>query len=110
MIIWSIGDLPKFYWFTDVDYFFSPDIAIQVDKAYSSINREAILFYPKFGYIQRSQHLLPEEGHRAPWRLRQNYFLDYVALRLGRIRHKELQFQRRATGKKRVSRRRASRV
>tara|TARA_R100000329_G_scaffold50896_2_gene47004 strand:+ start:3201 stop:3911 length:711 start_codon:yes stop_codon:yes gene_type:complete len=48
------GDLPKFYWFTDVDYFFSPDIAIQVDKAYSSINREAILFYPKFGYIQRS--------------------------------------------------------
>ena len=62
------------------------------------------------GYIQRSQHLLPEEGHRAPWRLRQNFFLDYLALRLGRVRHKELQFGRKASGKRRVARRSASRV
>ena len=51
------------------------------------------------GYIQRSQHLLPEEGHRAPWRLRQNYFLDYLALTLGRVRHKELKFRRRSAQK-----------
>ena len=51
------------------------------------------------GYIQRSQHLLPEEGHRTPWRLRQNYFLDYLALTLGRVRHKELKFRRQSDHK-----------
>jgi cation diffusion facilitator CzcD-associated flavoprotein CzcO len=28
------------------------------------------------GYIQRSAHLLPSEGHKAPWRLDQNYLVD----------------------------------
>lgn len=46
------------------------------------------------GYIQRSRHLLPKEGDRSPWRLRQNYILDFITLRLRTVRDRELQFRR----------------
>ncbi|MEZ5380473.1 MAG: NAD(P)/FAD-dependent oxidoreductase [Microthrixaceae bacterium] len=35
------------------------------------------------GYIQRSAHLFPRQGSRAPWRVYQSYLADYRALRLG---------------------------
>jgi cation diffusion facilitator CzcD-associated flavoprotein CzcO len=44
------------------------------------------------GYIQRSLHLFPKQGSRAPWRLRQNYALDIMALRFGRIDDGVLEF------------------
>jgi monooxygenase len=37
------------------------------------------------GYIQRSAHLLPGEGDRAPWRLDQNYLVDRRVIQRGRI-------------------------
>jgi monooxygenase len=37
------------------------------------------------GYVQRSLHLFPKQGTRAPWRLRMNYLYDVIALRYGRI-------------------------
>lgn len=46
------------------------------------------------GYIQRSSHLLPKEGDRSPWRLRQNYILDFITLRLRTVRDRELEFRR----------------
>ena len=33
------------------------------------------------GYVQRSEHLLPKQGDREPWRLRQNYFHDVRSIR-----------------------------
>jgi cation diffusion facilitator CzcD-associated flavoprotein CzcO len=30
----------------------------------------------KSGYIERAAHLMPRQGKRAPWRMRQNYVLD----------------------------------
>jgi cation diffusion facilitator CzcD-associated flavoprotein CzcO len=33
------------------------------------------------GYVLRSLHLLPKQGDREPWRLRQNYFHDVRAIR-----------------------------
>ena len=44
------------------------------------------------GYVQRSLHLLPKQGSRAPWRLRQNYLRDVVTLR--RARFDDLRFSR----------------
>ncbi len=35
----------------------------------------------KSGYVQRSVDLLPRQGARAPWRIRQNYLLDYFTAR-----------------------------
>ncbi len=37
------------------------------------------------GYIQRLLDKFPKQGSRAPWKLRQNYALDIMTLRFGRI-------------------------
>jgi monooxygenase len=47
------------------------------------------------GYFERARHLLPRQGERAPWRLRQHYFKD-AALFRGPIDEKNLQFRRAA--------------
>jgi cation diffusion facilitator CzcD-associated flavoprotein CzcO len=46
------------------------------------------------GYIQRALHKLPRQGERVPWRLYQNYLLDFLALRLGRLADGTLAFVR----------------
>jgi hypothetical protein len=43
------------------------------------------------GYFERSRHLLPLQGEKAPWRLRQHYFKD-AALYRGPIDDKNLEF------------------
>ncbi|HET7887236.1 MAG TPA: NAD(P)/FAD-dependent oxidoreductase [Bradyrhizobium sp.] len=37
------------------------------------------------GYVQRAIATLPKQGSKRPWRLFQNYALDIVALRFGRV-------------------------
>jgi cation diffusion facilitator CzcD-associated flavoprotein CzcO len=37
------------------------------------------------GYITRAAGLLPKQGDRPPWRLRQNYLLDYLTARFAGI-------------------------
>jgi cation diffusion facilitator CzcD-associated flavoprotein CzcO len=37
------------------------------------------------GYIRRVEHLLPRQGAKAPWKLHQNYALDMLALRFGKV-------------------------
>ena len=36
-------------------------------------------------YVQRSVHKFPKQGSRTPWKLRQNYALDIMTLRFGRV-------------------------
>jgi cation diffusion facilitator CzcD-associated flavoprotein CzcO len=43
------------------------------------------------GYFERSRHLLPRQGVKAPWRLRQHYFKD-AALWRAPLEEKELHF------------------
>ncbi|MGA8006757.1 MAG: NAD(P)/FAD-dependent oxidoreductase [Burkholderiales bacterium] len=47
------------------------------------------------GYIQRSLHLFPQQGSKPPWRLRQNYARDIMALRFGRIDDGFMEFSKR---------------
>lgn len=35
------------------------------------------------GYVRRAAALMPKQGSRAPWRLRQNFILDLLSFRLG---------------------------
>jgi hypothetical protein len=53
------------------------------------------------GYIQRAAGKLPKQGNKAPWKLNQNYTLDLMALRFGRMEDGVLEFgsplRRRAT-------------
>jgi cation diffusion facilitator CzcD-associated flavoprotein CzcO len=44
------------------------------------------------GYVQRALDVLPKQGATKPWRLYQNYALDLVTLRYGRVDDGTLQF------------------
>ncbi|MBL8334165.1 MAG: NAD(P)/FAD-dependent oxidoreductase, partial [Rubrivivax sp.] len=37
------------------------------------------------GYVQRALPMLPKQGDRRPWKLYQNYTLDLLTLRFGRV-------------------------
>jgi len=47
------------------------------------------------GYITRAVDRLPKSGSKAPWQLKQNYFVDLRVIRNGKIDHDALQFSRR---------------
>lgn len=49
-----------------------------------AVAREPLLGFTS-GYVQRGLPLLPQQGDRKPWRLDQNYLLDLITLRFGRI-------------------------
>jgi len=44
------------------------------------------------GYFERSRHLLPRQGSKPPWRLRQHYFKD-AALWRAQVDEKELHYE-----------------
>ena len=44
------------------------------------------------GYVQRASAILPKQGTRRPWQVHQNYFMDLLALRFGRIADGVLRF------------------
>jgi monooxygenase len=46
------------------------------------------------GYITRAVDRLPKSGSKAPWQLKQNYFVDLRVIRNGKIDHDALQFTR----------------
>jgi cation diffusion facilitator CzcD-associated flavoprotein CzcO len=49
-----------------------------------SVNEEPWIDFSS-GYVQRAADRLPKQGAKAPWRLHQNYALDLLALRFGRL-------------------------
>ena len=46
------------------------------------------------GYVQRALDRLPRQGTKAPWRVHQNYALDLLAFRFGRIEDGVMRFSR----------------
>ena len=46
------------------------------------------------GYVRRSLDEFPKQGARAPWRLKQNYFVDIVNLRVKPVADESLRFER----------------
>ncbi len=59
-------------------------------------NREKVEYIPfvdmSAGYIQRAVAKIPKQGSKSPWRLYQNYLLDLVMLRYGRLEDGALEF------------------
>jgi cation diffusion facilitator CzcD-associated flavoprotein CzcO len=47
------------------------------------------------GYVQRSLDKFPKQGDKAPWRLYQNYALDLVTLRYGKVDDGTMEFRAR---------------
>ncbi len=48
------------------------------------------------GYVQRSIDKFPKQGTRAPWKLYQNYALDIVSLKFGKIEDGTMEFSNKA--------------
>jgi cation diffusion facilitator CzcD-associated flavoprotein CzcO len=46
------------------------------------------------GYVQRALEILPKQGMKKPWKLYQNYALDLVTLRFGKVDDGTLTFSR----------------
>jgi len=58
-----------------------------------SITEEPLLTFTS-GYIQRAMDTLPHQGSQRPWRLYQNYALDLLSLRFGRLEDGTMEFAR----------------
>lgn len=46
------------------------------------------------GYIKRATDILPKQGRKRPWRVYQNYIIDMLATRFGKVKDQVLQFER----------------
>ena len=46
------------------------------------------------GYVQRALDQLPRQGSQRPWKLYQNYLLDLVTLRFGKVNDGTMMFGR----------------
>jgi monooxygenase len=57
-----------------------------------SITEEPLIDFTS-GYIQRSIRELPRQGSKRPWRLRQNYLLDLISLRVSPVRDQAMEFR-----------------
>ena len=44
------------------------------------------------GYIERAHEILPQQGAERPWRVYQNYFMDMITTRFGKVEDGVLQF------------------
>jgi monooxygenase len=44
------------------------------------------------GYVLRALDSLPKAGAKAPWKLKQNYFLDIRMIRQGKVDDEALHF------------------
>jgi monooxygenase len=49
------------------------------------------------GYVQRALHMFPKQGNKSPWCLHQNYVLDVINLRYGRLDDGALKFSGQTT-------------
>ncbi len=49
------------------------------------------------GYVQRALDILPRQGMKKPWKLYQNYALDMMTLRFGKVDDGTLKFARKRT-------------
>ena len=49
------------------------------------------------GYIQRALAHQPKQGSRRPWKLYQNYVLDLLSLRFGKVRDRAMVFSNKAS-------------
>ncbi|MFT6011613.1 MAG: monooxygenase [Candidatus Azotimanducaceae bacterium] len=45
------------------------------------------------GYVLRARDQFPKQGNRMPWKNYQNYIKDFISLRFGKLRDKELEFK-----------------
>ncbi len=63
-------------------------------KTDPAIKEEPALTFTS-GYVQRALPFLPHQGSERPWKLYQNYLLDTISFRLGKVNDGTMEFRRR---------------
>jgi cation diffusion facilitator CzcD-associated flavoprotein CzcO len=63
-----------------------------VPRAQGDEGREPLIDFDS-GYVRRANEWLPHQGKRRPWRVYQNYVLDLLTLRHGRLRDGVMEFR-----------------
>jgi len=63
-----------------------------VPRLKGTVEQEPFLDFDA-GYVLRSRNKFPKQGNRLPWKNYQNYIRDFISLRLGKLRDKELEFR-----------------
>ena len=58
-----------------------------------TVKDEPVLTFTS-GYVQRALPSLPKQGSKRPWRLRQNYALDLLGVRLSSIEDGTMEFRK----------------
>jgi monooxygenase len=59
-----------------------------------SVVAEPVLNFTS-GYVLRALDTLPSQGSKRPWRLYQNYALDVMTMRFGRLDDGAMEFRKR---------------
>jgi monooxygenase len=57
------------------------------------ITDETVMGSLASGYVRRGAHALPRQGNRAPWAVLNDYLRDAVALKLGSVTNKALEYR-----------------
>jgi monooxygenase len=71
---------------------------IATPKPDTSIETEPFLDFSS-GYVQRAVDILPRQGTTKPWKLYQNYTLDLLTLRFGKVDDGTMEFSRKVPAK-----------
>jgi cation diffusion facilitator CzcD-associated flavoprotein CzcO/acetyl esterase/lipase len=92
---WTLkADLTSRYVCRLLNYMDRHDIAVATPVRGPGVASEPLLDFTS-GYVLRAVEQLPKQGDRKPWRLYQNYLLDQLVLRLGRVDDGVMAFGRR---------------
>ena len=82
---WTLkADLSARYLCRLLAYMDRRGLAVATPTAGPGLQPEPFLSFTS-GYVRRATDMLPKQADRKPWRLYQNYLLDLLTLRLGRL-------------------------
>jgi cation diffusion facilitator CzcD-associated flavoprotein CzcO len=64
-----------------------------IPRRFSATSEKTAAIELTSGYVLRSIDQFPKQGRHSPWKMRQNYIMDLIGLRLRPIRDSELEFR-----------------
>jgi monooxygenase len=76
-----------------LNYMRKTGVSVATPRLQEGIVEEEPMMNLSSGYVMRSAGQFPKQGVRLPWRLYQNYILDFLQLRLRPLRDKVLEFR-----------------
>ncbi|MCB1689532.1 MAG: NAD(P)/FAD-dependent oxidoreductase [Halioglobus sp.] len=76
-----------------LNYMRSAGVKVAIPRLQEGAVEEEPMMGLNSGYVMRSVGQFPKQGVKLPWRLYQNYILDFLQLRLRPLRDKVLEFR-----------------